>query len=224
MFPLRDDQPLHSLTISTFAIIALNALVFLYQITLDDYSQNYFITHWGLTPTLGDFHLRNILTSMFIHGGWMHIIGNMMFLWCFGRSLEDAMGSGKFLLFYVLCGIAAAFMQSFLTWNSRAPMVGASGAIAGVMGAYLLKFPRARILTLVIFVIFITRIEIPAVLVLGYWFVIQLFSGVGSLGTSHLSQGGTAYFAHIGGFLAGMVLVNLLGTQTRYYRRRDVYW
>jgi membrane associated rhomboid family serine protease len=224
MFPLRDDQPLHSVTISTFAIIALNVLVFLYQIQLDDYSQNYFISHWGLTATVRGFHLSNIITSMFIHGGWMHIIGNMLFLWCFGRSLEDAMGSGKFLLFYLLCGIAAAFVQSFLTWGSRAPMVGASGAIAGVMGAYMIKFPRAHIQTLVIFIVFITRIEIPAVLMLGYWFLLQLISGAGSLGYSHLSQGGTAFFAHIGGFLAGMVLVNILGTQTRYYRRRDIYW
>jgi membrane associated rhomboid family serine protease len=224
MFPLRDDQPLHSVSISTMTIIALNVMVFLYQLQLDDMSENYFISHWGLTATVRGFHLANILTSMFIHGGWMHIIGNMLFLWCFGRSLEDAMGSGKFLLFYLLCGIAAAFTQSFLTWGSRAPMVGASGAIAGVMGAYLLKFPRARILTLVVVIVFITRVEIPAVLILGYWFVVQLFSGAGSFGYSHLSQGGTAYFAHIGGFVAGMILVNILGTQPRYYRRRDIYW
>jgi len=224
MFPLRDDQPLHSVTLTTFAIIALNVLVFFHEFTMDDYSLNYFIAHWGLTATPRGFHLANIVTSMFIHGGWMHIIGNMMFLWCFGRSLEDAMGSGKFLVFYVLCGVAAAFTQTFLTWGSRAPMVGASGAIAGVMGAYLLEFPRARIQTLVIVILFITRIEIPAVLILGYWFIVQLFSGAGSIGSSHLSQGGTAYFAHIGGFLAGMMLVKILGTQTRYYRRRDIYW
>jgi len=224
MFPLRDDQPLHSVSIATITIIALNVLVFLYEIQLDDYSLNLFITHWGLTATYRGFHLSNILTSMFIHGGWMHIIGNMLFLWCFGRSLEDAMGSGQFLIFYLLCGIAAAFTQSFLTWGSRAPMVGASGAIAGVMGAYMLKFPRARILTLVFVFVFITRVEIPAVLILGYWFIVQLFSGAGTIGYSHLSQGGTAFFAHIGGFVAGMLLVNILGTQTRYYRRRDIYW
>ena len=224
MFPLRDDQPLHSVSLATFAIIALNVLVFVYQLQLDDVSLNYFIAHWGLTATFRGFHLSSIITSMFIHGGWMHIIGNMMFLWCFGRSLEDAMGSGKFLVFYLLCGIAAAFTQAFLTWGSRAPMVGASGAIAGVMGAYLLKFPRARIQTLVVVILFITRVEIPAVLILGYWFVVQLFSGAGSIGYSHVSQGGTAYFAHIGGFLAGMLLVKIMGTQTRYYRRRDIYW
>jgi membrane associated rhomboid family serine protease len=224
MFPLRDDQPLHSVSISTITIIALNVLVFFHQLTLDDYSLNAFISHWGLTATFRSFHVANIFTSMFIHGGWMHIIGNMIFLWCFGRSLEDAMGSGKFLVFYLMCGVAAALTQSFLTWGSRAPMVGASGAIAGVMGAYLLKFPRARILTLVVVIVFITRVEIPAVLILGYWFIVQLFSGAGSIGYSHLSQGGTAYFAHIGGFVAGMILVNVLGTQTRYYRRRDIYW
>jgi membrane associated rhomboid family serine protease len=224
MFPLRDDQPLHSVSLATFAIIALNVLVFIYQLQLDDVSLNYFIAHWGLTATFRGFHLANIVTSMFIHGGWMHIIGNMMFLWCFGRSLEDAMGSGKFLMFYLLCGVAAAFTQTFLSWGSRAPMVGASGAIAGVMGAYLLKFPRARIQTLVVVILFITRVEIPAVLILGYWFILQLFSGAGTLGHSNLSQGGTAYFAHIGGFLAGMLLVKIMGTQTRYYRRRDIYW
>ena len=224
MFPLRDNQPLRSVSLSTFTIIAINVLVFLYQLQLDDYSENYFIAHWGLTATFRGFHWANMLTSMFIHGGWMHIIGNMMFLWCFGRSLEDAMGSGRCLIFYLLCGVAAALTQSFLTWGSRAPMVGASGAIAGVMGAYLLRFPRARIETLVVVIFFFTRVEIPAVLILGYWFIVQLFSGAGSIGYSHLSQGGTAYFAHIGGFLAGMALVNIMGTENRYYRRRDIYW
>jgi membrane associated rhomboid family serine protease len=224
MFPLRDDQPLHSVSISTITIIAVNVLVFFYQIQLDDYSLNAFIAHWGLTATVRGFHFANIITSMFIHGGWMHIIGNMIFLWCFGRSLEDAMGSGKFLIFYILCGFAAAFTQSFLTWGSRAPMIGASGAIAGVMGAYLLKFPRARISTLVIVIFFITRVDIPAVLILVYWFVIQLFSGFGTIAESHLTQGGTAFFAHIGGFIAGMILVSVMGTQTRFYRRRDIYW
>jgi membrane associated rhomboid family serine protease len=154
----------------------------------------------------------------------MHIIGNMIFLWCFGRSLEDAMGSGKFLIFYLLCGIVAAFTQSFLTWGSRAPMIGASGAIAGVMGAYLIKFPRARILTLVFVVFFITTIEIPAPIMLVYWFVTQLFSGFGSIAQTHISQGGTAFFAHIGGFVAGIVLVKLMGATGQYNRRRDRYW
>jgi membrane associated rhomboid family serine protease len=224
MFPLRDDQPLHSVSIATITIIAVNVLVFLYQLQLDDYSLNAFIAHWGLTATSRGFHLANIITSMFIHGGWMHIIGNMLFLWCFGRSMEDAMGSGKFLIFYLTCGVVAALTQSFFTFGSRAPMVGASGAIAGVMGAYLLKFPRAHIQTLVFVFVFITRIEIPAVFILVYWFIIQLFSGFGSFAESHLTQGGTAFFAHIGGFIAGMILVTILGTQTRYYRRRDIYW
>lgn len=224
MFPLRDDQPLHSISLATISIIVINVVVFFYEIQLDDYSLNLFIAHWGLNANFSQFHLANIVTSMFLHAGWMHIIGNMLFLWCFGRSLEDAMGSAKFLVFYLLCGIAAAFTQVFLTWGTHAPMVGASGAIAGVMGAYLLKFPRARILTLVFVFVFITRVEIPAVLILGYWFILQLFSGAGSIAYSHLSTGGTAFFAHIGGFLAGMLLVNMLGTQTRYYRQRDIYW
>ena len=224
MFPLRDDQPLHSLSVATISIIALNVLVFFYELQLDDYSLNFFIAHWGLTATFRGFHLGNVLTSMFIHGGWMHIIGNMMFLWCFGRSLEDAMGSGKFLVFYLLCGVAAAFTQAFLTWGSRAPMVGASGAIAGVMGAYLIKFPRARIHTLVFLFIFVTTTDIPAAFILIYWFITQLFSEYGSITQTHISGGGVAYAAHIGGFITGMILVQFVGVRTRYFPRRDIYW
>jgi membrane associated rhomboid family serine protease len=161
---------------------------------------------------------------MFLHGGWLHLLGNMWFLWIFGDNIEDILGHGKYLLFYLLCGAAAAMTHIFFNPLSRVPTIGASGAIAGVMGAYMLKFPRSRILTLVPIIFFFTTIEVPAFFMLIYWFVIQLFNGVGSIGYSHVSQGGTAFFAHVGGFVAGIVLINLMGARQRYSRRRDLHW
>src|ERR1700730_1137536 len=222
MFPLRDTQPSYSKPVVTVLLIVINMLVFLYEFSLDPYSQNAFIATYGLTPDR--FHFANILTSMFLHGGWMHVLGNMWFLWIFGDNIEDILGHGKYLVFYLLCGIAAALTQTMLNPDSRVPMVGASGAIAGVMGAYMLKFPRSQIRTLVFIFFFITTFEVPAWVMLIYWFGIQLISGVGSIGYSQVSQGGTAFFAHVGGFLAGMALVNLLRPQQRYTRRRDLSW
>jgi membrane associated rhomboid family serine protease len=161
---------------------------------------------------------------MFLHGGWLHVIGNMWFLWIFGDNVEDILGPGKFLAFYLLCGLAAGLAHVALNADSRVPTIGASGAIAGVMGAYLVKFPHARVLTLVPVFLFLTTFEVPAYYLLVYWLVIQFFSGFGSIAHSHLSEGGVAWFAHIGGFLAGMLLVNLLRPQLRYRRRRDLYW
>jgi membrane associated rhomboid family serine protease len=222
MFPLRDTQPSYSRPLITVLIIILNVVVFLHEFSLDEYSRNYFIAHYGLVPVR--FHFSAVLTSMFLHGGWMHIIGNMWFLWIFGDNVEDVFGHFKYLVFYLLCGIAAAFTQVVFSAGSRLPMVGASGAIAGVMGAYLIKFPRSRIVTLVFIFIFFTTIEVPAGLMLAYWFFIQFFSGIGTIGYSHVSQGGTAFFAHIGGFITGMILVGVMGTRQIYVRRRDVSW
>jgi rhomboid family protein len=222
MFPLRDTQPSYTRPLVTVLIIVLNAVVFLHEISLDEYSRNYFIMHYGLVPAR--FHFSAIFSSMFLHGGWMHIIGNMWFLWIFGDNVEDAFGHFKYLVFYLLCGIAAAMTQVAFSGGSRIPMVGASGAIAGVMGAYLIKYPRSRIVTLVFIFIFFTTIEVPAGLMLAYWFFIQFFSGVGTIGYSHVSQGGTAFFAHVGGFVTGMILVGVLGTRETYLRRRDVNW
>jgi membrane associated rhomboid family serine protease len=222
MFPLRDTQPSYSKPVVTVFLIVINVLVFLFEFSLGPYEQNAFISAYGLTPDR--FHLVNVLTSMFLHGGWMHVLGNMWFLWIFGDNIEDILGHGKYLIFYLLCGIAAALTQTMLNPVSRVPMVGASGAIAGVMGAYMLKFPRSQIRTLVFIFFFITTFEVPAWVMLIYWFGIQLISGVGSIGYSQVSQGGTAFFAHVGGFLAGMVLVNLLRPQQRYTRRRDLSW
>jgi rhomboid family protein len=221
MFPLRDTQRSYSTPIVTTLIIVVNLLIFLYQASLDQWSGNQFIAVYGLTPTR--FHLLNMFTSMFLHGGWMHVLGNMWFLWVFGDNVEEVLGHGKFLLFYLMCGVAAAATHVLFNTDSRLPTVGASGAIAGVMGAYLVKFPRNRIVTLIFFG-FIFFADIPAVFMLGYWFLIQVFSGVGTVGYSHLSEGGTAWFAHIGGFIAGMVLVELMGAEKRLSRRRDLYW
>jgi membrane associated rhomboid family serine protease len=220
--PLRDTQPSYSKPLVTTLLIVINVLAFLYEFSLDDYSQNAFMFTYGLVPER--FNWLSLMTSMFLHGGWMHLIGNMWFLWIFGDNIEDILGHGKFLLFYLLCGVAAALAQVMLNPFSRIPMVGASGAIAGVMGSYMIKFPHARIETFAFIFVFITRFDVPAWLMLIYWLATQLFSGVGSIGTSTANQGGVAFFAHIGGFIAGAVLIHLLGTRKRYSHRRDVYW
>ena len=177
MFPLRDTQPSYSKPVVTVLLIVINILVFLFEVSLDPYSRNAFIATYGLVPD--QFHFQNVLTSMFLHGGWMHVLGNMWFLWIFGDNIEDILGHGKYLLFYLLCGVGAALTQFLVNPDSRIPMVGASGAIAGVMGAYLVKFPHSRILSLVTIIFFFTTVEVPAWVMLIYWFVIQFFSGVG---------------------------------------------
>ena len=222
MFPLRDTQPSYSKPIVTVALIVINILVFLFEFSLDPYSQNAFIGTFGLVPDR--FHFANVLTSMFLHGSWMHVLGNMWFLWIFGDNIEDILGHGKYLLFYLLCGVGAAMTQVYFSPDSRVPMVGASGAIAGVMGAYMMKFPYSRINTLIFLAFFITTVEVPAWVMLIYWFFIQLISGVGSVGYSQVSQGGTAFLAHVGGFVAGIGLIYLMRPKERYSRRKDLYW
>ena len=222
MIPLRDTQPSFSFPIVTIGLIALNVLAFLYEFSLDEFSLNHFLLEYGFVPRR--FQWVDILTGMFLHGGWLHLIGNMWFLWIYGDNVEDILGHFKYLLFYLLCGVAATLLQFLFTFDSRIPTIGASGAIAGVMGAYLLKFPHSKVLTLVPIIIFFTTMEIPAWLILIYWFVLQFFSGVGSVGQSHLNQGGVAWFAHIGGFLAGIALIRLLRPKPRYGSRPDLAW
>ena len=185
MIPLRDTRPSYSTPVVTIFIIAVNVLVFLYMFTLDPYSQNDFVQTYAVIPSR--LHLSALVTSMFLHGGWMHLIGNMWFLWIYGDNVEDVLGHGKYLAFYLLCGVAAALAQYAMSPDSRVPTLGASGAIAGVMGAYLIKFPHSRILTLIPIFFFWTTVEIPAVLILAYWFILQFFSGVGSIGYSQAS-------------------------------------
>jgi membrane associated rhomboid family serine protease len=222
MIPLRDSLQSYSKPYVTIAIIAANALVFLFQLTLDEFSLNSFLSTYGMIPSR--LHASSLVTSMFLHGGWLHLIGNMWFLWIFGDNVEDILGHAKYLLFYLLCGVAAALFQVALNMDSPVTTIGASGAIAGVMGAYLVKFPRSRIVTLVFVLFFLTTIEIPASLMLIYWFVLQFFSGVGSIASSHLSQGGVAWFAHVGGFLAGILLIFALRPRERFRRREELHW
>jgi membrane associated rhomboid family serine protease len=203
-------------------IIVVNLLVFLFEVSMDDYSLNNFISVYGLVPDRLQY--SSMFTSMFLHGGWLHVLGNMWFLWIYGDNVEDVLGHWKFLVFYLLCGIAAAVVHVLFNPYSRVPTVGASGAIAGVMGAYLVKFPHSRIVTLVPIFIFFTTFEIPAALMLIYWFFIQVFSGLGSVGYSNVSHGGTAWFAHVGGFLAGILLVYTMGTRARFQNRGDLRW
>jgi membrane associated rhomboid family serine protease len=219
MIPLRDDNPTTIPPIVTIGIIVLCALVFLWQQTLSQEAGMIAVYAYGVVPTLL-FHNDSlppeiarippelsILTSMFMHGGWMHIIGNMLYLWIFGNNIEDRLGHVRFVLFYLLCGAAAALTQSVIDTHSDVPMIGASGAIAGVLGAYMILFPRAHVLVLIPLGFFSQVMRLPALLVLGFWFVLQLFQG-GLIAAN--GEGGVAYWAHIGGFAAGIVLIFLL--------------
>ncbi len=216
MIPLRSSEPHYTRPTVTLAIIAVNVAVFLYELSLPSYGLNSFIMLHGLVPD--QLHYSSILTSMFLHGGFLHIAGNMWFLWIFGRGVEDLIGHGKYLFLYLACGVAAALLHVVVNSNSPVPTVGASGAIAGVMGAYLIKFPRAHIITLVFIFFFITTFDIPAAFLLLYWFAIQFFSGVGSVGYSSASNGDVAWFAHVGGFVAGMALIMLMPARQRVRR------
>ncbi len=219
MIPLRSSERHYTPSTVTLLLIVANVLVFLYELSLglNSRQMNHFIAAYGIVPDR--LHPASVITSMFIHGGFLHILGNMWFLWIFGRGVEDILGHAKYLFFYFACGIAAGLVHILVNANSPIPTVGASGAIAGVMGAYLIKFPRARIVTLVIIVFFITTLDIPAAFLLLYWFAIQFFSGVGSVGYSQASSGDVAWFAHIGGFLAGMGLVMLLAPRAPRYQQ-----
>ena len=215
MIPLRSSERHYTPATITLLIILANVLVFLYELSLGSgWRLNYFIAKNAIVPD--QFRITSLVTSMFIHGGFLHILGNMWFLWIFGRGIEDILGHVKYLFFYLVCGLAAGFVHILVNASSTVPTVGASGAIAGVMGAYLIKFPRAHIVTLVPIIIFITTIDIPAAFLLLYWFAIQFFSGVGSVGYSQASSGDVAWFAHIGGFLAGMGLILILPARQRY--------
>lgn len=221
MLPFRDYNPSRSFPLVTVSLILINALVFLYMISLQAQGNNvlnHFILRLAVIPyaiTSGDPNVSSlqpvyltIITSMFMHAGLLHIAGNMLYLFIFGNNIEDIMGSGRFLVFYLLCGVLAAVAQIAVAPQSPVPSLGASGAIAGVLGAYLVRFPSAQIDTCVFF-FFITVIRLPALIVLAFWFLLQLFQGVASLSTSVGHTGGVAFFAHIGGFIAGMLLVKL---------------
>lgn len=233
MIPLKDDQPRVTTPYVTFFLIALNTLVFFFEISLTPPTRNAFIFQFGLIPkNLGsviaghpvappELSLLSIFTSMFIHASWLHIIFNMWFLWIFGDNIEDHLGHFRYLLLYLACGIAAALAQTAFSGNSAIPTVGASGAIAGIMGAYFLLYPSARVLTLIPF-IFIYLTWLPAWLILGYWFIVQFLSGAAtSIAYSQSTGGGIAFWAHVGGFLSGLALIKVFPAQPKRYRYSD---
>jgi len=233
MIPLRDLNPTRTFPVFTILIILANVAVFAYELLLQVSSQgaiNLFYAEYGFTPCLITSScpaqlvrelslahdpvspIASLFTAMFVHGGWLHIAGNMLFFWIFGNNIEDELGHFRFLLFYFVSGLIAAFAQIAFDPTSTIPSLGASGAIAGVLGAYFVRFPTAPVDT-AIFVIFIFFVRLPAFIVLGGWIVLQFFTGVGELGTH--DTGGVATFAHIGGFVAGMVLLFLFRKRAR---------
>jgi membrane associated rhomboid family serine protease len=211
MFPLRDANPTRHVPVVTITLILLNVLMWLYELLLmgsGHFEQS--IMQMALVPSeftqhFGPEAVVDLFRSMFMHAGWVHLIGNMWYLWLFGDNVEDSIGWFGFLVFYLICGVAAGLAQVVLSPNSSIPLIGASGAIAGVLGAYLVRFPKARVLTVLTLGWYIRLAEIPALYVLGFWFVLQLLSSVASIGIPQ--QGGVAYFAHIGGFVAGLVMM-----------------
>ncbi len=215
MIPLRALLLRRSPASVTLLLIAINTLAFLFEMSLSPYLRENFIAHYALVPDR--FVPTSLVTSMFLHGGWLHLIGNMWFLWVFGSHVEDAIGSGRFLLFYLISGVASAVVQWQVTAGSPVPTIGASGAIAGVMGAFLLLYPRVRVVTLVFIIFFITTVELPAAFMLLYWFAIQLLSGLSSLSSFAQAQG-IAWFAHVGGFVAGLLFIRFFSgnRRTRY--------
>lgn len=222
MIPLKDENPVSTYPVVTVSLILANVVVFIYGLTLGPTGRQYLIYSLGAVPyeltRLVDLHPPaqvplplTLFTAMFVQAGFLHLGGNMLYLWIFGNNIEDYLGHAKFFFFYILTGLMASFAQILSDVGSRVPMVGASGAIAGVLGAYIVLYPRARVTTLVFFFIFIRLVELPAILVLGWWFFLQL------IGAS--TGGGVAWFAHIGGFISGLFLVGYFGKRRPGHRR-----
>ena len=226
MFPINDHNPTRTTAYVTYALITINVLVFIHELSLTapqlkEFFQLYAVVPKELSASFNGIPVNQpvpepltLVTSQFLHGGFLHIFGNMLFLWIFGNNIEDQLGHIKYLIFYIACGILAALAQWFFSMQSGVPSLGASGAIAGVMGAYIIRFPRARITTLLFLGPFITFPEIPAVFFLGIWFVQQALYGIASLNVPSnigMESGGVAYWAHAGGFVFGVVLGPLLG-------------
>jgi len=217
MIPLKNLSPRRSFPVVTLLLIAANVVVFLHQVTMPTSQADKFIKTFALIPLTVQYALAGthhvtlaqalipLFTCMFLHGGFLHIIGNMWFLWIFGGNVEDRLGSFFYLLFYLVCGIGSSVSQLLFSWGSPVPSLGASGAISGVLGAYVIFFPASRILTLVPLFVFWFTARIPAIVFIGLWFVVQILSGIGSLETVN-TTGGVAWWAHIGGFLIGLLL------------------
>ena len=220
MIPLKDSNPTERFPIITVVFIILNVLVFFYQTSLSDDAVESFVGAFSLVPARL-FHAGTVLpglvpagvtifTAQFLHGGLFHLIGNMLYLWIFGNNVEDSMGRVRFIVFYLLCGAIASIAHAFMYAQSNVPMIGASGAVSGILGAYVMLFPRARVLTLFTLGFFVRMIEVPAMMVLGFWFIFQFLNALVLQGA-----GGVAWYAHIGGFLAGSALI-------LFFKRGDV--
>jgi membrane associated rhomboid family serine protease len=221
MFPLKDTVQSRNVPLVTWGLILVNGLVFLYELSLPQQKLEHFIGTFAMIParlTADPGAYWTALTCMFLHGGWMHFIGNMWVFYLFGDAVEDRMGSAPFLVFYLLCGLAASLVHYLTNSTSTLPTLGASGAIAGVLGAYFVLFPTARVLTLIPVLFFPFIVEIPAVVYLGIWFGSQLLSGTLSLASTQY-YGGVAWWAHVGGFVAGIVLLPVFKKSRKQYRR-----
>lgn len=220
MIPLRDVIPSRTVPLVTVILIIANALAFFFELSLPEGSRQIFLTVYGVVPA--HFDWTTVFSSMFLHGGWVHFLGNMLYLWIFGDNVEDRMGHGRYLAFYLLCGAAAGVAHVWVNPSSTLPTIGASGAIAGVMGAYFILYPHSRILTLVPIFLYVEIVEIPAIFFLGFWFLFQLMSGVGSIAASTQTEGGgIAFWAHIAGFAAGAAGVFVF---RRRERQRVEWW
>lgn len=216
MFPLRDSQPSGTIPFITYLLIAANIVVFLFEVMLGDTALEQFFKSFGLVPLLflqnfGPYEVFTLFSCMFLHGGWMHLLSNMWALFIFGDNIEDKLGHFGYLWFYLACGVLAGLTQVFMSANSTTPTIGASGAIAGVLGAYIVSFPTARVLTAIPIFIIIRLIEVPAMVYLGFWFISQFFTGFASIAKETGEEGGVAWWAHVGGFVAGAILVKLIG-------------
>ena len=217
MLPLRDDIPSETSPVVNYVLIGVNVVMFVYELILGERLDAFLMQAAFVPSQLGaaghGFEIHNALLSMFLHGGWAHIGGNMLFLWIFGDNVEDRLGHTRFAIFYLLCGFIASYAHAFANPHSGMPAVGASGAIAGVLGAYLFLYPRARVLTAVVLGFYVTTVAIPVFFYLPIWFLLQLISGVAAIGrtSAEAQAGGVAFWAHIGGFIAGPLVLLLLG-------------
>jgi membrane associated rhomboid family serine protease len=223
LIPLKDDNPRVLFPVLNYVLIFSNIAVYIYQFTLPAPAEQAFVFSYGAIPAqiVQGVNLPSLFTAMFLHGNWLHLLGNMLYLWIFGDNVEGLMGHGRYIGFYLLCGLAATVSHIAIEPGSQLPMIGASGAVSGVLGAYALKFPRARVLIAVPIFICLTTFRVPALIVLGLWFLTQLTSGLTTIGLE--VSGGVAWFAHIGGFLAGLLLVNVFQRRhpVQVFRRRD---
>lgn len=212
MIPIRVDNPTRRFPLVTVALVVVNVVVFGYELSLSDAELRAFIETWAVNPArlvaepLSPHVLVTLLTAMFLHGGWLHLGGNMLYLWLFGNNVEDELGRPKFIAFYLVTGVAATLAHVLVTGAADVPLLGASGAIAGLLGAYLLLFPRTRVVAIIPIFFIIEVARVRAAFVIGFWFLMQLIMGLGAI-SPEAARGGVAWWAHIGGFVAGLALI-----------------